>query len=361
VAAIHFEQGKVRFSRKDGLGCWRALDERMPILFAVDSRFPFETEFTSPNGLRFFNTEGKNCPEYLAKPTGAKWIDIPLLRSDESRTPLGKITVECPDDFSLEMLKYLEILAEAASACVTSLQVQEIRSEIETAAGRKLMLTVIGNTAHQLRSKLNSVLLQAQVLSTVIGKDHPDRLELVKRIETIQGVLEDVEDRFAPLLLHCKSTDFVDFARTLLLQHLEPENLFIEAPAFLQFNFDPKLIEEAIDELIENGRKAVFNKRQLQLRVSITSHSFKGKLWCRFEIEDNGDGFPKEYQNASVREYRSQWPEYERGHGLGLSRVCMIVAEHGGIFQNIRSLWGGARFRIDLPRFKEDSNKEQLR
>ncbi len=253
--------------------------------------------------------------------------------------------------------KYLEILAEAAGTCFSAIESQNVHSEMESAKGRQKMLTVIGETAHQLRSKLSSVLLQAEIVGAHLKKDNSDVKDLLQRIEDVGNVLETVKKRFAPVALKTEKLDLVPFVRHLLNKHLTADFARVLSSATFIAVFDPKLLEEAIEELIQNSRKAVHGKRKLQMTASIYGQSRNGKPWCVLEFQDNGDGIPKEYRNKPIKEFTSQWPNHERGTGLGLARVSNIVAEHGGVFQPVEATWG-ARFRMDFPRYGKQNIDE---
>ncbi len=348
--AIRFKTGTAKLSRNEQQGCWQAIDDKMPVLFSRIDGKEYEKPYQSDAGLTFINTKNNSCPTYLEKTDNERWIDLPLLHSDDSLPPIGKITIACPEDFSHERLKYLEILAAAASTCFAAIDAQELRSNTESAQGRHRMLTVIGETAHQLRSKLQAVLLQAEIIDNKLGVDNTSSQQLIKRIEEVGDVLETIKQRFAPIVLVPENLDLVDFIRRLLHKHLTEEYSRVNAPPSFMAVFDPKLLEEAIEELIENGRKAVFKKRSLQMTASIYGMSRSGVPWCRLEIQDNGDGLPEENRNKPIKEFASEWPGHERGTGLGLARVSNIIAEHGGTIQSVDSSWG-ARFRMEFPRF----------
>ncbi len=65
------------------------------------------------------------------------------------------------------------------------------------------------------------------------------------------------------------------------------------------------------------------------------------------EIADNGPGIAKE-ERAKI--FNSFFHKREGGIGLGLAIVQQIVSAHGGDITVDENQWGGALFRISIPR-----------
>jgi two-component system sensor histidine kinase HydH len=80
-------------------------------------------------------------------------------------------------------------------------------------------------------------------------------------------------------------------------------------------------------------------------KITITSLSESGKIII--EIADNGPGIAKE-ERAKI--FDSFFHKREGGIGLGLAVVQQIVSAHGGDITVGESQWGGALFRISIPR-----------
>ena len=80
-------------------------------------------------------------------------------------------------------------------------------------------------------------------------------------------------------------------------------------------------------------------------RIAVTSRSETRKIII--EIADDGPGIPEE-ERAKI--FDSFFHKREGGIGLGLAVVQQIVSAHGGDITVSESQWGGALFRISIPR-----------
>ena len=80
-------------------------------------------------------------------------------------------------------------------------------------------------------------------------------------------------------------------------------------------------------------------------KITVTSRSETEKMII--EIADNGPGIAKDERDKI---FDSFFHKREGGIGLGLAVVQQIVSAHGGDITVSESRWGGALFRISIPR-----------
>jgi two-component system, NtrC family, nitrogen regulation sensor histidine kinase NtrY len=97
----------------------------------------------------------------------------------------------------------------------------------------------------------------------------------------------------------------------------------------LSFDFDRRLVTQAITNLVKNAREAVESQMQLSPGVAghivVTAGVLNGHPFIK--VTDNGVGLPKEHRNRLAEPYMTT---REKGTGLGLAIVKRIMEEHGG-------------------------------
>ena len=116
-------------------------------------------------------------------------------------------------------------------------------------------------------------------------------------------------------------------------ESLESSDPYCECDAEQMTQVFLNLLMNALQVLPEHGR------------IAVTSRSETRKIII--EIADDGPGIPKE-ERAEV--FDSFFHKREGGIGLGLAVVQQIVSAHGGDITVSESRWGGALFRISIPR-----------
>ncbi|GDY24787.1 hypothetical protein AHAT_06770 [Agarivorans sp. Toyoura001] len=139
------------------------------------------------------------------------------------------------------------------------------------------------------------------------------------------------------------------------LSKLSPNlKLQIECPVGLSLMADEKLLRRALNNLIVNAQK--YAEKLILIRAYLSNKS------VFFEVHDDGIGVPEQYREsiflpfARVDDSRSR---QSGGHGLGLSIVERIVANHGGNAQVSDSPIGGALFTLELPLFQHQDEKSK--
>ncbi len=97
----------------------------------------------------------------------------------------------------------------------------------------------------------------------------------------------------------------------------------------LVFDFDRRLVTQAITNLVKNARESIEQRLQAapeppgDIRVSVSSDD-SGIVVA---VADNGAGLPKENRHRLTEPYMTT---REKGTGLGLAIVQRIMEEHGG-------------------------------
>jgi signal transduction histidine kinase len=215
--------------------------------------------------------------------------------------------------------------------------------------------------------KLAPILAEAEVslpqlqnfLAPVPLELHPialrDLLETASRDAAIASVIE-ASERIFRIVAAVKDYSYmdrqplqeVDIPRALdnVLAMFQPrlkdviikKNIAPELPLFQGFGSE---LNQAFSSLIENGLDAMGNKGTLTLSVKLQGKTFL------IEIEDDGPGIPKEYQDRVFEPFFTTKP-FGKGLGLGLDTVQRVVAKHFGAVAFDTSDQGTS-FHIRLP------------
>lgn len=112
----------------------------------------------------------------------------------------------------------------------------------------------------------------------------------------------------------------------------------------LILEFDPKLIERAMNNLIRNAIR--YARNCVEISISI-EHRF-----CCISIDDDGPGIPKTERQRILQAFTridSSRNKKTGGYGLGLSIVQQIIKWHKGEITIASSHYNGASFTIKLP------------
>jgi signal transduction histidine kinase len=107
---------------------------------------------------------------------------------------------------------------------------------------------------------------------------------------------------------------------------------------------DPVLLRVMLMNVLSNAFKYSAPGTPVSMRVS------RNETFCRFTVEDEGPGIPKEERSMVFEKYRrGRAAEGKPGAGLGLALVKRIVELHGGTVDLETRQPCGTRFLIDIP------------
>jgi signal transduction histidine kinase len=208
--------------------------------------------------------------------------------------------------------------------------VNHMISEVERLMAETKAATDI--IAHDLRTPLTRVRAQLHRLEQV---EHIDRLD----VRRVTAALDEVLDRFRAILRiselesrtrrsgFCVTELGAVLAEAVELYEPLADDAGVTFTADLAFkayiDADPKLLFEAVSNLLDNAIKFTPEGGEVRLRLEEVGHH------VRIIVEDNGPGIP-EAERSSVlqRFYRRDRDRLAPGSGLGLSIVAAIVRLH---------------------------------
>jgi signal transduction histidine kinase len=215
--------------------------------------------------------------------------------------------------------------------------------------------TLTGGLAHEIKNPLSTVQLNLQLLMEDIEPDNPQRQRLVNRLGIVQretSRLRDILDDFLryagrieldpqPVELNGMLEELVDFfAPQAQAQRVQLR--LKTSPAKLTVNVDPRLIKQAVLNLMLNGMQAMDGNSGGELILSCSSTATHALI----DVIDTGKGIPPDVQRKIFRAYFSM---RKGGTGLGLAMSKRIVDEHGGTLTLKSEVGKGSDFTISLP------------
>lgn len=348
---------------------WRCLKEDKPVVFTISSnRLPGE-QFSTANGLSCHNIQEQHRDHWLQKRSGEYWADFPMLIREGVDSWLGKVSVKLDETTPLERFEFLRILIEAAASAFAAIADHEANEKREAEKTQRAMQLAIGETCHQLNSKI----LSLGTLEALYEGASPETVKKLneewrRRKQEIQEVLEDATVRLKPIQCEMERLDLLDVIRGVCRNHLGDRfEIDVEstsnpwAKTSYLADFDFTRLVEALELMFMNSRKAVGKAKALFMRIGISTLEVGPGYapQCKIRIQDNGPGIRPERREQVFDEFFSEWPEIEkRGSGLGLTFVQNVVRAHDGTIQCVEAVeseLGGACFEILFPRYSRRS------
>ena len=216
--------------------------------------------------------------------------------------------------------------------------------------------------AHELRTPIFRIQWQAEML-----KDTPLNEEQEKTIESIVEDTEEMEKMVDELLYYAKldSTDLESLQQPLeikdFLEHATTRwsretalNIELCLPEHEQsIVADETLLNRALDNLVRNAMKFA----RTQISIEVTKHQDQ----LQIAVHDDGDGVAEEHRAHLFDPFYvgdKARNKAKSGHGLGLSIVHKICAQHNATVQIAQSpSLKGAVFTITYPLCNEAADK----
>ncbi len=261
----------------------------------------------------------------------------------------GRWDVQVPVDESGHEITHL---GAHFNRMVRTLDVQSQRLvDLETMAGWREMARAL---AHEVKNPLTPIQLTVEEMrERYTGDDAEYRALLeecshivVKEVESLRNVVtrfrefsRPVEPRFVPVDLNELVGEVAALQRDLRVEtDLSPDLGALSA--------DPDRLRQALMNLARNAQAATREATSPRLRFATRAVGDR----IAIIVEDNGPGIPPDQRERVFEPYRSG---SAGGLGLGLALVKGIVLAHGGGIEVEEGPWGGARFRLEIPRVPE--------
>ncbi|GMV82170.1 MAG: hypothetical protein AMXMBFR7_33540 [Planctomycetota bacterium] len=236
------------------------------------------------------------------------------------------------------------------------------KKETEDTEERATRLAYIGTLAsglaHEIRSPLNSIKLNLDLLKESVGEVRSEarerfetRLDLIaKEVDGLQDLLTEFLKFARPPRMQPLATDINHLAQQVL-ELVEPECR--QAHIELVRDFQEDLYPVAVDQA-QFGRGVLLNlltnaREQIGEHGTITVRTRDRDDAIEVQVEDNGGGVQPGLEEKIFQAFEST---KAHGTGLGLPIARRIVMEHGGELLLQNHPGQGAIFLVRLPKSK---------
>lgn len=213
--------------------------------------------------------------------------------------------------------------------------------------------------AHELRTPVTVLRMQAQLLLRRLQQGTVDRAQLLQSYTVLSGHSERLGQLISRLLdisqlqggklaLDPVPTALVPLIREAVTRAeaaAEGRTFTVCAPDDLQARVDPLRVEQVLVNLFDNAIK--YSPADGNIEVEATQADPET---VRIAVRDRGPGVPEEHRDRIFERYHQAHTDPHRpGMGLGLFIARQIVELHGGRIQLEFPPDGGSRFVVSLP------------
>lgn len=234
--------------------------------------------------------------------------------------------------------------------------IRDISDEAEIERVKDQLISIV---AHELKTPITALRLQAETLATTIGLSAEERDEILRDMQEesfrLRRLVDDWLDvtRFrdglielSPKVMHIATP--IDKASRLVKARFELQVTRTIEPEAECFRFDPERITQVFINLFSNAAR--YFKEGTSPRVHVHVRKIDDSVEIR--VTDNGVGIPKEKLSyVFERFYQADMSIARRrgGTGLGLTIVKGIVNAHHGSIRAESQRGEGTSFIMRLP------------
>jgi signal transduction histidine kinase len=213
--------------------------------------------------------------------------------------------------------------------------------------------SLTGGLAHEIKNPLSTVQLNLALLQEDLDPHNPAYSRLTNRLNVVQretsrlrDILEDflryagrLEIDRKPVELNQLLEELVDFFSPQA-QAQRVQLRLKKSPVLLTANIDPKLIKQALLNLMLNALQAMPRGGEMILSVKPEDDHV-----C-LDVIDTGAGIPAD---VLPKIFQAYYTTKRGGTGIGLAMTKRIVEEHGGTISLQSEPEKGTDFTITLP------------
>ena len=338
----------LKYQRENLISNNQLLDERRKFTEAVLSGITScvlsidnngNIQIANTSACRFFNKE-------LSEILGMNIIDIMpqfsdiLIKAYKSRENIDEYISVKINDYNRNL--HIKITKEEKSTKSSMVIAFDDVTDLFDAQRTSVWADVARRIAHEIKNPLTPIQLSAERLK----RKYKD--QIVSDIEVFEdctdtiirqvGDLGKIVDEFSAFAkvpsANMSKYDICDTIRqAVLLQKITFESIKIkmDLPEYeIIFNFDRRLISQALINLIKNASESIFsnNKNITEGLIEISLKDLGEEV--SIQIKDNGIGFPSNDTDKLLEPY---YTTREMGTGIGLSVVKNIIEVHKGIIK----------------------------
>jgi signal transduction histidine kinase len=235
-------------------------------------------------------------------------------------------------------------------------KLSEELSEKNRQLERRSRLAALGEMAagmaHEIRNPLGGIQLYASMLAGDVG-DRPASLELVRKIsggvKHLDALVSQVLQFTREIAVNAVEMDLaavVGQSVDLASERMRANRVTcaIEGPKAMPVVADPRLIGQAVLNLVLNAAEALAAGGAVMIRLSSPTRK-SGARQFHLVVQDTGAGIEPALLE---RIFNPFFTTKETGTGLGLAIVHRIVEAHDGTITASNADGGGARFEIRI-------------
>jgi len=271
------------------------------------------------------------------------WLGVALTSRDGANLGLLELTDKVDGDFSDGDAQILNQLAGVTSVAIENILLYATLEERVAARTRELEISnreleaFSYSVSHDLRAPLRAI----AGFSSILEHEYGSKLDAAARrylqrigsgVERMANLIDDLLSlaRVSRLDIKRESIDLTALCRTIAKrqrERLADREIDVKIDARMRANADPRLVEVALENLVENAIK--FTGTRVTGQIHIGRRLIDGR--AAFFVQDNGVGFDPQYASNLFGVFQrlhsaSEFP----GTGVGLATVQRIVQRHHG-------------------------------
>ncbi|HUD91452.1 sensor histidine kinase [Sphingobium sp.] len=214
---------------------------------------------------------------------------------------------------------------------------------------------ITAGVAHEINQPVAAIQTFAENANQFLERGQPDRVrvnlglivDLTARIGTITSELRGFARRSPPTIGPVEVAAAIEGALLLTGDRIRSQGVMLERIGGGQdvcVAADRVRLEQVLINLIQNGLEALDGHGDPRFRIRV---DVEGEDRVIVDVSDNGPGVPAELADEIFTPFVTGRPD---GLGLGLGIARDIAREFGGELEFVRSILGGAGFRLILRR-----------
>jgi len=285
----------------------------------------------------------------------------PNLWSEYRRTILGAAGV-----LIVQSLLIVGLLYQRRARRTAEIESRRNLSLAADASRRETMSALAGSMAHELGQPLNSMVLNAEALRTLIAADRatPDIIgEIVSDIQAQGFRAGQIVDRHRAMLrnhsLDKKRLDVhrvIDESLALVAHDMQARQVkatvhLCSAPCVV--DGDQVLLQQVLVNLLMNAMDAMAGTPSARRRLTISCDVVAADI--EVSVRDNGEGLRPEVIDRLFTPFVTT---KSLGLGIGLTMARTILSAHGGTITGRNNPDGGATFTATVPRSDAPGSRE---
>ncbi len=291
---------------------------------------------------------------------GAVFEEQEFVRQDGSVILMDLTATMMPYRGNHAILITLRDISERQQLMLAQLESDAMRNQIaEQEQALNIKSTIVSVASHDLRNPLATILLSSDIIRRY-GDRIPEekRIGHFLRIETsinyMQKLLDDLNlmEKLERGLVQPKpeSIDMREFCQTLMDEALATTEIvrdfqFVLDPTCARVTQDPRLLRQAISNLLTNALKYSREGHPIELKIAQSPDN-----QLRISVRDYGIGIPEQDQKDLFRTFhRAKNAATIPGTGLGLAITRRAVDSMHGTLNFVSVENEGTTFIVEIP------------